>query len=206
MSRGRTKQGVSNPQLYRAVGLFLYSGKSLSGSSIPYWSNSQTSRITIPHVSSQTYTDFWSHFSVSGTASSVLHPFLFPGCLCACREHYSPMLVPLPVWHSAGLTGICTRVTVAGHTIVRAWGCIFSCELHFIVTEHGDKTLFVFELFDLNFNKILYFFPLGDFFSLHMGNFILRVKVYWLRAGRFFSLFAHIKLGLCKCSWKGHEQ
>lgn len=45
--------------------------------------------------------------------------------------------------------------------------------LHFIVTEHGDKTLYVFELFDLNFNKILCFFSLDDFFFTSYGKFCI---------------------------------
>lgn len=130
----------------------------------------------------------------------------------------SLMLVPLPVWCSAGLAGIRSGVAVAGHTVMRAWGCIFSCELHFVVTEHGDRTanytlLFLFWSGLIWTLKKFFIFSQDDFFSLQMGNFVLWVKLHWLQAGfslgqmgSFPYLFTHKKLSLCKCSWKGHKK
>lgn len=74
----------------------------------------------------------------------------------------------------------------------------FSCGLHFIVTEHADRTanctlLFLFWICLIwTFTKF-FILPKMIFFPLQMENFVLGMNLYWLQTGRFFSL------SLCTC-------
>lgn len=112
----RTKQDVSNTQLYRAVGLFLCPGKVsfrlfhllLVKHSNPKNNNSlcffpNLHRLLRPLQCSRHSHLCSAHFPLSWGVSS------------ACWEQPQR----LPVWHSAGPTGMCSRVNVGGHTVMR---------------------------------------------------------------------------------------
>lgn len=73
----------------------------------------------------------------------------------------------------------------------------FSCEVSFILTEHGDRTdnctlLFLFQNCFIWTLPKFFITPNIIFFPLQMVNFVLWVKLYWFWVCRFFSVTIYL--------------
>lgn len=116
----RMRQDTSDTQLYRAMGLSLCSGKvsfRLFHPLLVELSNltNNNSLCFFPKLQQLLRPLQCSRHQHLCPVSSLLY---WLSLLCA-ETTRSLMLVTLPVWRSPGLTGMCSRVNVAGCTVMR---------------------------------------------------------------------------------------
>lgn len=116
----RIRQDVSDTQLYRAVRLLLCSGE-------VSFSVFRPLLVELSNLTKNNPPCFFPKLHrllslLQSSRQSLLCPAGFPLCwlsLLCTETTCSLTLVTLPVWHSAGLTGMCSWVSVAGHTVLR---------------------------------------------------------------------------------------